>query len=339
MSTLIKAFGVVAVVILAIAIYAGVALRPPQQSHDVRLCEGADGSNDMIWVDGGSFTMGALDYHADEGPLHQVTVDGFWIDQFEVSNAQFARFVDATGYLTVAEQQPDLEAYSDLPPEFQVAGSVAFIPPTDLDGGGSLTQWWQFVAGANWRHPDGPDSTVEGKAHHPVVHVAYRDAEAYAQWAGSELPTEAQWEYAARGGLEGKTYAWGDEVKPNDIWQANVWQGLFPLRNTQEDGSVGTAPAGCYAANGYGLHDMMGNVWEWAVDNYVPRHPNEPQLNPRGPEQGFDPRQPGVPVRVIKGGSYLCAPSYCLRYRPAARHSQEPDLPAGHIGFRTVRNR
>ena len=338
MSILTKAIAVVGIAIIGLAAYLVMPTHSPTQIAAEGLCLGVDGSNDMIWLDGGTFTMGATDHHADESPLRQVTLDGFWMSRFEVTNAQFARFVDATNYVTVAERTPDPQAYPNMPPEFQVPGSVVFVPPTALDSGGSLTQWWQMLPGANWRQPHGPGSNIDDKEHHPVVHITYQDAHAYARWMGHELPTEAQWEFASRGGLDGKTYAWGDELKPQDTWQANVWQGLFPLRNTAEDGSAGTAPVGCYAANGYGLHDMMGNVWEWTVDNYVPGRPREPAVNPIGPERSYDPRQPGVPVRVIKGGSYLCAPNYCLRYRPAARHSQEPDLPAGHIGFRTVRN-
>jgi formylglycine-generating enzyme required for sulfatase activity len=286
--------------------------------------------------------MGTTGHHRDEGPPHQATIGGFWIDRYEVTNAQFAAFVTETGYVSVAERTLDPGAHPGLPAEFQVPGSIVFIPPNSLEGG-SLTQWWQFVPGADWRHPTGPDSTVIAMDHHPVVHIAHEDALAYANWLGRTLPTEAQWEFAARGGLEGATYAWGEEVKPDDVWQANTWQGLFPVRNTNEDGYLGSAPVGCFAANGYGLHDMMGNVWEWTSNWYQPGHRGEgeqdPQQDPQGPPRSFDPRQPGAPVRVIKGGSYLCAPNYCLRYRPAARHAQEPDLPAAHIGFRTVLNK
>ncbi len=293
----------------------------------------------MVWIERGSFTMGGVGHHRDEGPPHEVTVSGFWIDRYEVTNAQFAQFVADTDYVTVAERVPDPLRHPELPVEFLVPGSVVFVPPTDLQSGGSLANWWQFVADADWRHPYGSGSTIMGLDNHPVVHIAYEDAVAYAQWLGRSLPTEAQWEYAARGGLQGATYAWGEKLKPNDTWQANTWQGLFPIRNTNEDGYVGAAPVGCFAANGYGLHDMSGNVWEWTKNWYQPGHRDEQSEDPVGPMRSFDPRQPNASVRVIKGGSYLCAPNYCLRYRPAARHAQEPDLPAGHIGFRTVLNK
>ncbi len=299
----------------------------------------ADDTQDkMVWIPAGSFTMGSADYYPEEGPLTEFSIEGFWMDRYEVTNAQFANFVAATGYVTVAERQPQPEDFPDLPAENLMPGSVVFIIPTEWAGGGSLRQWWQFIPGANWRQPAGPGSDLAGKAHYPVVHIAYEDARSYADWLGHELPTEAQWEYAARGGLEQQTYSWGEEFRPADQWRANTWQGLFPLQNTAADGYAGAAPVGCYPANGYGLHDMTANVWEWVANWYYPRHVDEASAIRDEAKTGFDPRQPGRPVRVIKGGSYLCAENYCLRYRPAARHAQESSLGAAHIGFRTVKN-
>ncbi len=293
-----------------------------------------DDDENMVWIEGGQFTMGSSDFYPDEGPVKNVEVEGFWIDRYEVSNAQFARFVDETGYITVAEQQLNPADYPDIPPDQLIPGSVVFIMPTRFSEGGSLTDWWRFIPGTNWREPLGPGSSIEGKENYPVVHVAYDDALAYAEWAGRELPTEAQWEYAARGGLENKTFAWGDEFRPDDKWRANTWQGMFPAFNEGEDGHLATAPVGCYPANGYGLHDMTGNVWEWVDDWYFPGHQ---QADTSKLPHGYDPRQPHLPVKVIKGGSYLCAKNFCMRYRPSARHAQETTLGAAHIGFRTVR--
>ena len=293
---------------------------------------------DMAWIPAGSFTMGASEYYPDEGPLKEVTLDGFWIDRYEVTNAQFSKFVDATNYVTVAERQLNPKDFPGIPAESLVPGSVVFIMPTELLNGGNPIQWWQFVPGANWRQPTGPGSDIKGKENYPVVHVAYEDAFSYAKWLGHDLPSEAQWEYAARGGLEQQTYSWGKEFTPANKWQANTWQGMFPVNNTEEDGYVGAAPVGCYPDNGYGLHDVTGNVWEWVADWYYPEHLDEGDVIRDEAKTGFDPRQPGLPVKVIKGGSYLCAENYCMRYRPAARHAQETTLGAAHIGFRTVRN-
>jgi len=294
--------------------------------------------DNMVWVPAGSFIMGASGYYPEEGPLQKVSLAGFWIDKHEVTNAQFSRFVAATGYVTVAERQPDPNDFPSIRAKDLKPGSAVFIMPTEFVNGGSLTQWWQFIAGAHWRQPTGPGSNIAGKEHHPVVHVAYEDALAYADWLGHDLPTEAQWEYAARGGLEQQTYSWGEELTPDNKWQANTWQGLFPIRNTEEDGHIGTAPVGCYPENAYGLHDISGNVWEWVADWYYPRHQDRQGVVQDQQAKGYDPRQPGRPVKVIKGGSYLCAENYCRRYRPAARHAQETTLGAAHIGFRTVKS-
>ena len=283
-------------------------------------------------IPAGTFTMGAAGRYQEEGPPVEKTVKGFDIDAHEVTNAQFRAFVEDTGYVTVAERVPDPADYPAIPVDKLVAGSAVFVPPTDRSQGFNPLSWWRFVPGANWRHPQGPESDIKGKDHLPVVHVAYEDALAYAAWAGRALPTEAQWEYAARGGLEGKAYAWGDKRAPDGKMMANSWQGIFPVQNTEEDGFRGVAPVGCFPPNGYGLYDMIGNVWEWTRSPYRPTHVSPARVT----EEGYDPRQPGVPVRTIKGGSFLCASNYCMRYRPAARHAQETGLGTDHIGFRTV---
>jgi sulfatase modifying factor 1 len=301
--------------------------------------EGDGATAGMVFVPAGSYSMGADDQRPEERWTHRVEVGGFWIDRNEVTNAEFAKFVAATGYVTLAERGLDPNTHPGMPAELLVPGSVVFVPPTDVSRGGDLTQWWQYVPGANWRHPEGPDSSIEGKANYPVVHVAYGDALAYARWRGHELPTEGQWEYAARGGLDGEAYAWGSELTPGGKAKANSWQGIFPVINTDDDGYDGIAPVGCFDPNGYGLEDMIGNVWEWTSDWYREGHPREAATNPAGPglfEIGLVSGQ--APRKVIKGGSYLCAANFCARYRPAARQPQEVDLSAGHLGFRTVLN-
>jgi sulfatase modifying factor 1 len=292
----------------------------------------------MAFVPGGSFVMGSDRERPEERFSHEVTVDGFWIDRHEVTNAQFAQFVAATGYKTLAERGIDPKTHPGME-ELSAPGSILFVQPTKLARGGDITQWWQYVKGANWREPEGPGSSIEGKENHPVVHVAFEDALAYARWKGRELPTEAQWEFAARGGRgpdQDWTMAYDADGKP----LANSWQGIFPVYNTEEDGYAGTAPAGCFPPNPYGLYDMLGNVWELTADWYVPRHRRVATLNPDGPsmlELRTAAGQP--PAKVIKGGSYLCAHNYCSRYRPTARQPQEADLSAGHVGFRTVLNK
>ncbi len=292
--------------------------------------------NGMVYIPGGSFRMGSDDFYPEEQSGDGVTVSSFCIDQYEVTNAEFAQFVAATGYVTVAERPLSVEQFPDLTPDQRSPGSLVFQPPAAGTRVPYLS-WWHWVPGANWRHPYGPDSDLNGKDRYPVVHLAYEDAVAYAHWEGKSLPTEAQWEYAARGGLEGKTFTWGDEYSPQ---KANTWQGLFPFFNLEEDGYVGAAPVGSFPPNGYGLYDMTGNVWELTADWYSPGHGSRShQLNPTGPiaEQSFDPNKPADGVmHVVKGGSYLCAKNYCSRYRPAARESQAPDTGTTHIGFRLV---
>jgi formylglycine-generating enzyme required for sulfatase activity len=299
---------------------------------------------DMAWIPGGAFTMGSNAHYPEEAPPHRVTVGAFWMDRYTVTNKEFRRFVDATGYVTLAEKPANPDDYPGAQPQMLAPSSVLFrkaAGPVDLR---NPYNWWIYVAGADWRHPRGPGSSLQGLWDHPVVHVAYEDAEAYARWAGKELPTEAEWEFAARGGLDGAQYSWGDELTPGGKPHANTWQGEFPWQNLLEDGFEWTAPVGTFPANGYGLHDMAGNVWEWTTDWYQEHAKIEHACctidNPRGGgrDESFDPRTPGVkiPRKVMKGGSYLCAPNYCRRYRPAARMAQGVDTSTCHLGFRCI---
>lgn len=297
-----------------------------------------------VWVPGGEFIMGDEEF-VDAQPRHKVHVDGFWMDQTEVTNEQFAEFVRQTGYATIAERTPRPE---DFPPWVLenlkgplVAGSAVFNPAKCPPGQICRTcdDWWEYRAGANWRHPEGPDSDLRGLAKHPVVHVAWEDATAYARWAGKRLPTEAEWERAARGGLKGKRYYWGDELCPDGKWMANIWQGTFPIENSSDDGFVGTAPVKSFPPNKYGLYDMAGNVWEWCADWYRPDYyAVSPQNNPQGPESSIDPHGAGEPKRVQRGGSFLCSDSYCVRYRAGSRGQGEPKTGMSHTGFRCVRS-
>jgi len=302
----------------------------------------------MICLDGGQFRMGSDRFYPEEAPVREVRVDGFWIDALPVTNRSFAAFVAATGYRTTAETAPAPCDYPGMDMALAVPGSLVFEPPRRLVSLDDVSAWWQFRAGANWRHPTGPDSTIEGIEDHPVVHVSYADAAAYAEWAGKALPTEAEWEYAARGGHDERDYAWGDELAPGGAMLANYWQGLFPVSNLMTDGWERTSPAGSYLPNDFGLYDMIGNVWEWTADWYAApgrRTKRTPGAcctiaNPRGGalRESFDPTTPGVRLgrKVLKGGSHLCAENYCQRYRPAARHPQTIDTSSGHIGFRCV---
>ena len=281
----------------------------------------------MAWVPAGRFEMGDNTY-PEEMPLQQMAVDGFWMDKTEVSNASFADFVKATGYVTVAERPVDVSLYPGLPEEMRKPGAVVFVMPRDADINGSAAQWWHYIPGANWRHPGGPDTSIEGKQDFPVVAVTYEDAQAYAKWKGRSLPTEAQWEWAARGG---QSKAGQDHEQPRN---ANTWQGLFPVQNSGEDGFVGLAPVACYAPNAYGLYDMIGNVWEMTADAFTPDHTSLIAVR-HSPDQ-LAKRNGAAASHVIKGGSFLCAPNYCVRYRSGARHEQEDDLAASHLGFRTI---
>jgi len=300
------------------------------------------GRSDMVWVPSGHFLMGSNDHYPEEAPAHRVHVDGFWIDKYAVTNAQFADFVADTGHVTVAEQAPDSNDYPGANPALMVPASVVFTPPSRPVSLQDHLAWWSLVPGADWRHPRGPDSDLTGMTNHPVVHVAWADVRAYAAWAGKSLPTEAEWEYAARGGSRGTEYAWGDELTPGGAHMANVWQGEFPMQNLAIDGYEWTASVGSFPPNGYGIFDMIGNVWEWTADLYV-THSDTLQTC-CGPANSGDADRPAstssgnrIPRRVMKGGSFLCAPNYCRRYRPAARMAQEIDTATCHLGFRCVK--
>ena len=284
----------------------------------------------MLWVPGGSFLMGSADFYPEEQPVRRAAVDGFWMDSHPVTVAEFRRFTRETGYVTVAERPLDPAQYPDADPALLVPGSLVFYPtsgPVDLR---DVTQWWRYTPGADWRHPRGPGSTLHGLDLHPVTHVAAEDADAYAAWAGKELPTEAEWEFAARGGLEGAIFTWGDDPAPKGRAMANTWQGEFPWQNLNPPRKRGTSAVGGFPPNGFGLYDMAGNVWEWTSDYFASRSAARACCAP--------PDQPGehIPRRVIKGGSHLCAPNYCLRYRPAARQGEAVDTSTAHLGFRCV---
>ncbi|MBI3850952.1 MAG: formylglycine-generating enzyme family protein [Verrucomicrobia bacterium] len=294
----------------------------------------------MVWIPGGTFWMGSDEGQTDERPLHEVTVNGFWMDKTEVTNEQFEKFVRATGYVTVAERKPDPKDFPGVPSENLVPGSIVFTPPPGEVALDNHFAWWSYVPGANWRHPEGPDSTIQGREKFPVVHVSWDDAMAYAKWAGNRLPTEAEWEFAARGGLARQPYVWGKEQVPGGKWQANIWQGRFPNENTLADGFKGAAPVASFPPNGYGLYDVAGNVWEWCADWYLPDYyAHSPKENPPGPDTSFDPNEPGVMKRVQRGGSYLCSDLYCIGYRPSARMKSTPDTGLSHTGFRCVRSK
>ncbi|MDV5824485.1 formylglycine-generating enzyme family protein [Sphingobium naphthae] len=301
----------------------------------------------MIHLKGGMFWMGSNDHYPEERPAHPVTVDPFWIDETPVTNRDFAAFVAATGHVTSAEIAPNPADYPGADPALLQPASLVFQQPARRVSLRDFSQWWDYRRDANWRQPLGPDSSLDGLEDHPVVHIAFEDAFAYAQWAGKELPTEAEWEYAAQGGQDRTEYAWGDELMPGGVPQANIWQGEFPIENTMEDGYLRTSPVRSYPANAFGLFDMIGNVWEWTADYYADRHADSPMKtccapkNPRGVslDQSFDPAMPDIRIarKVLKGGSHLCAPNYCRRYRPAARHAQPVDTSTSHVGFRCVK--
>jgi formylglycine-generating enzyme required for sulfatase activity len=290
--------------------------------------------------------MGSERHYPEEAPVHSVSVGGFWMDRTPVTNREFRAFVEATGYCTVAEIAPDPKDYPGALPHMLSAGSLVFTPPDDPVDLRDITNWWSFTFGANWRRPYGRGSSIRGKFDHPVVHIAFADALAYADWAGKVLPTEAEWEYAARGGLDQAEFAWGDELNPGGRYMANTWQGDFPHQDLATDGYPRTSPVTAFPANGLGLLDMIGNVWEWTTDWYAPRHADEAAkpccipANPRGGAEAdsYDDCLPDIriPRRVLKGGSHLCAPNYCRRYRPAARHPQPVDTSTSHVGFRCI---
>ena len=306
----------------------------------------------MAWISGGEFSMGAMDppattdagMHAaaDARPIHRVYVDGFWMDKTDVTNEEFARFVKATGYVTIAERTPSAKEFPGAPPENLVAGSVVFLPPDHPVQLNNHYQWWSYVKGANWRHPEGPKSNLKGREKYPVVQVAYPDALAYAKWAGKRLPTEAEWEFAARGGLVGKRYPWGDEFQPGGKWMANTHQGHFPNNDTGEDGYTGISPVAQFPPNRYGLYDMAGNVWQWTSDWYRPDYYQQLAVmggvtrNPQGPDTPFDPSEPKEQKKVHRGGSFLCTDQYCARYVVGTRGKGEVTTGTNHLGFRCV---
>ena len=296
-------------------------------------------TNGMVWIPPGSFKMGAPDGQPDELPLHDVSVDGFWMDATEVTNEQFEKFVRATRYVTIAERKPDAKDFPGAPPEMLVPGSVCFNPPADAVSLENHYIWWKWTPGANWRHPEGPGSNIGGREKHPVVHVAWDDAVAYCQWANKRLPTEAEWEWAARGGAEKLPASEGD-LGSGGKWTANIWQGTFPHLNSTADGFRVTAPVRTYSPNGYGLYDMGGNVWEWCADWYRPDYYAQSGMkNPIGPDTSFDPNEPQTAKRVQRGGSFLCSDVYCRGYRPSARGKGAPDTGLSHLGFRCVRSK
>jgi sulfatase modifying factor 1 len=302
--------------------------------------------DNMIWIPGGTFRMGSDRHYPEEAPSHRVAVEGFWIERTPVTNRQFRTFVEATDYVTLAEIRPDPKNYPGALPHMLYAGSLVFRRPLERILADHWQHWWTFLKGANWRQPYGPGSSIDCLDDHPVVHVAHEDALAYASWAGKDLPTEAEWEFAARGERENAEFAWGDELTPNGKFLANFWQGHFPWQNLAEDGYERTSPVTAFPPNRYGLHDMIGNVWEWTSDWFNPMHSSDaakPCCIPKNPRGGhedlsYDPCQPEsrIPRKVLKGGSHLCAPNYCRRYRPAARHPQPVDTSACHVGFRCV---
>jgi formylglycine-generating enzyme len=286
---------------------------------------------DMRWIPGGEFRMGSET--PTESPVHPITVSAFWMDMHELTNAEFAKFIQTTGHVTVAEKAPTREEFPDAPPDKLVPGALVFTGTASAVPLNDYTQWWTYRAGANWRHPQGPDTNIDGQDQYPVVQVVYSDAAAYCAWAGKRLPTEAEWEFAARGGLDHATYVWGNQHSDK---MANLWDGEFPHHNTGADGFQRTAPVGSFPPNGYGLVDMAGNVWEWTTDWYAPFNLALPSVNPTGPQKSYDPIEPNTLKRVIKGGSFLCNDSYCSGYRPSARMAAEVNTPMEHTGFRCV---
>ena len=315
----------------------------PSKNGDLRL-------DHMTWIPAGGFSMGELNTVPDEFPPHDVKLDGFWMDATEVTNRDFKRFVTATGYDTTAERAPELRSIEPgsglenvtILPEFNKPGSICSLQlgsRDDIDPSKGAYSWWQYVAGADWKHPEGPESTIDNRMDHPVVHVSWLDAQEYCKWAGKQLPTEAQWEYAARGGRSGQTYPWGNERNPDGKWLNNIWQGEFPIKDKGDDGFTRTAPVKSFPANGYGLYEITGNVWEWCADYYQPEYYAEsPGQNPPGPASSLDPQEPGIIKRVQRGGSFMCSDQYCVGYRVTARMKGEEDTGAFHTGFRCVVN-
>jgi len=294
----------------------------------------------MILVEGGTFLMGSSNFE-DSKPLHRVELHSFYMDEHEVTNAQFAAFVKETGYVTVAERELDPKDFPEVDPKMLVAGSAVFSKPKELNSLNNYLMWWEYVPGANWQHPEGPNSSIKNKMNHPVVQVAYEDAAAYAKWAGKRLPTEAEWEYAARARNDANDdlYYWGKDLKPHGQWIANIYQGQFPIQDSKEDGFEGTAPVKSFQANALGLYDMEGNVWEWCADLYRPDYYQHSTIaNPKGPQDSYDPQEPNLEKRVQRGGSFLCNDQYCERYKAGSRGKGEVNSPTNNVGFRCVKD-
>jgi sulfatase modifying factor 1 len=359
----LAATGAAAFVVVLVAVYWAQSMTPQATAKEDAFRPTAEGKGKppgesppgMVWIPGGEFSMGCDDPTScpcggpdamrDARPIHRVYLDGYWMDRTEVTNQQFREFTDSTGYVTIAEQTPRPEDFPGAPHENLVAGSTVYTPTAEPVPLNNHYQWWSYRRGANWQHPEGPDSDLAGKENYPVVHIAYEDAVAYCKWSGKQLPTEAQWEFAARGGQAGKLYAWGDELKPRGKWMANIFEGAFPLINgdTGEDGFVGIAPVAQFPPNAYGLYDLAGNVWEWCSDWYRPDYYEMLAMayhvarNPRGPDSSFDPAEPNVPKRVHRGGSFLCTDKYCTRYMVGSRGKGEVSTGSNHVGFRCVK--
>ncbi len=324
---------------------------PSRSNSSVVRPPGRPPARDMLWIPGGTFEMGSDHHYPEEAPAHPATVEGFWIDRAPVTNVQFLKFVKATGYRTLAERAADPALYPGASAEQLQPASIVFVPPPGPVAPGNHFQWWQYIPGANWRHPEGPGSSIKAREHHPVVHIAWEDAEAYAAWIGKQLPAEVEWERAARGGLENAEFAWGDELHPGGRPVANTFQGDFPHHNALLDGYERTSPVGAFPANGYGVVDMIGNVWEWTSDWYSDHSASvdgsrgqtdsgccQAAADARKREASIDSasQHGSMPRKVVKGGSFLCAPSYCRRYRPAARMAQGVDTSTCHMGFRCI---
>lgn len=319
-------------------------IAPKEKPDDPRLAN-------MVWVPGGTFEMGELQGEPDEFPPHQVRLEGFWMDETEVTNAEFKRFVDATRYMTTAEQPPKLRSIkpgspaADVPilQEMNKPGSICSLQlksRNEIDPAKGAYSWWQYTVGADWKHPEGPESSIDDRMNHPVVHLSWLDVQEYCKWAGKRLPTEAEWEYAARGGLKQQTYPWGNQRNPDGEFRHNIWQGEFPIDDTGKDGFTRTAPVKSFSPNGFGLYEMSGNVWEWCSDYYQPEYyAVSPKDNPQGPESSYDPQDPDLVKRVQRGGSFMCSEQYCVGYRVSARMKGEEDTGAFHTGFRCVVSR
>ena len=308
------------------------------ETSNSRNFSGGKDTSKMVLIKGGTFSMGS-DEFIDSKPIHEVMVSDFYVDEHEVTNAQFARFVNETGYVTVAERELNPADFPNVPKDKLLPGSAVFIPPSHQVELNDYMQWWHYVAGASWRHPESRQSSIDKRASHPVVHVCYEDAIAYANWAGKRLPTEAEWEYAARAGKSGTPYYWGNQLKPNGKWVANIYQGNFPDKNTQEDGYAGTAPVKSFPPNAFGLYDIDGNVWEWCSDLYRPDYyAKSEKENPKGPGNSYDPEEPGVEKHVQRGGSFICSDQYCIRYKAGSRGKGETGSAGNNLGFRCVKD-